>query len=203
MVVVGKEPTQEHFSVHEGIMCARSEFFRRAMNGNWAERAERLIRLPEDDPEIFAIYVNLVYTNVVATRPAVEVKTTDIFTSEFIELSKLYVLAEKLCDIAAKNAAIESFMATAKERDSGNTQYNPSMSAAKIMYAGTPKGSLGRQLIVDYWTSSQLHNLAAAADEMPIDLWVDLALVLRRDRPEGRTSLARRSNVDHYLEKVV
>jgi hypothetical protein len=57
---VGKEPNQEHFSVHEGIMCARAEFFRRAMNGNWAEREERLVNMPEDDPKIFATYINLV-----------------------------------------------------------------------------------------------------------------------------------------------
>lgn len=48
-VVVGAEPNQKRFSMHESIICARSEFFRRAMTGDWLEKEQRLIKLPEDD----------------------------------------------------------------------------------------------------------------------------------------------------------
>jgi hypothetical protein len=119
-VIVGKAPNQEDFSVHEGIICTRSEFFRRAMNGNWAESEERVVKLPDDDPEIFAAYINLVYTNNVATNETKEPKTTDQLSDEHIVLAKLYVLSEKLCDKAAKNAAIN------------------------IVYSGTPKNAPGR-----------------------------------------------------------
>ncbi|KAF2827359.1 hypothetical protein CC86DRAFT_209933 [Ophiobolus disseminans] len=105
-VVVGKEPNHKRFLVHEGLLCARFEFFKRAMNGNWAEREERLIKLPEDDPETFATYINVVYTNRVATNPSSEPKDAVMVGGELIHLCKVYVLGEKLCDIRTKNAAV-------------------------------------------------------------------------------------------------
>lgn len=34
---VGKEPNHTDFMAHESFLTARSEFFRRAMDGNWKE----------------------------------------------------------------------------------------------------------------------------------------------------------------------
>lgn len=61
---VGLDATCETFTVH---LTARSEYFRRAMNGRWTEAETRTIDLTEDDPEAFALYLNLVYKNHVPT----------------------------------------------------------------------------------------------------------------------------------------
>jgi len=53
--------------VHESFLTSRSEFFRRALNGNWQEAETRVIKLPDDDPEIVALYINFVYTGQLST----------------------------------------------------------------------------------------------------------------------------------------
>jgi hypothetical protein len=61
-VRVGPEGSQQDFLLHQATMCKRSEFFNRALNGNWSEKKDRLVKLPEDDTKIFSLYVNLIYT---------------------------------------------------------------------------------------------------------------------------------------------
>lgn len=132
-VIVGQAPTQESFSMHESFFCARSEFFRRCMTGPWAERDLRLIKLPSDDPKTFSTYVNLVYTNLVATNASTDKKTTAAIADEVHELVKLYVLAEKLCNKAAKNATIGALLATLKETPSDEPKSNPGIHAVCCM----------------------------------------------------------------------
>jgi hypothetical protein len=107
-IIVGSGASEKRFSVHESFICARSEFFRRAMNGNWAESEERLVKLSEDDPEIFAIYINHVYTNNIATNSCEGSKAGDLIRHELLMLSNLYILCENLCDKAGKNAMVEA-----------------------------------------------------------------------------------------------
>lgn len=140
-VVVGKEPNEKRFLVHEGFICARSEFFRRAINGPWVERDERLIKLLEDDPEIFATYINLVYTNNIATGPVERPMDVTRISAEHAFLAKLYVLSEKLCDSVAKNTVISAFFAVGLEQTSAGDTYSPGRDSIKLIYAGTPRGS--------------------------------------------------------------
>ena len=49
-------------------MCARSQFFRAALNGKWKEGEENAVALPEDDPKIFSMYLELVYTGKIACK---------------------------------------------------------------------------------------------------------------------------------------
>lgn len=67
-VRVGQQPQHKDFTVHEDLICSRSEFFKNAMNGSWRESDERMIPLPEDEPGTFALYLSLLY---VSTRTIV------------------------------------------------------------------------------------------------------------------------------------
>ncbi|KAF1839677.1 hypothetical protein BDW02DRAFT_539081 [Decorospora gaudefroyi] len=149
-VHVGPEDSQQEFLLHEGIICARSDFFRRAMNGNWAEKTERLIKLPEDGPETFDIYVNLVYTNTISMLCLTRDLSPERVKDKFQILVQLYILAEKLRDSRAKNDTISVIHGLSYDniRD-GKTL--PEGRAIQTMYDGTPEGSLGRSLLVDLW----------------------------------------------------
>jgi hypothetical protein len=57
---VGQAPNTEGFAAHESFLTSRSEFFRRAMNGNWKEAETRIINLLDDEGKIFARYINYV-----------------------------------------------------------------------------------------------------------------------------------------------
>ncbi|KAI4697602.1 uncharacterized protein J4E84_000734 [Alternaria hordeiaustralica] len=51
----------QDFIAHESSLTSRSEFFRRAMNGNWQEADTRVINFPDDEPDTFALYISYVY----------------------------------------------------------------------------------------------------------------------------------------------
>jgi hypothetical protein len=56
---------QKTFSVHKGLICAKSKFFKTAFmneNGNWRETEEKPMPLPDADPELIRTYVNWLYT---------------------------------------------------------------------------------------------------------------------------------------------
>lgn len=52
------------------LLVARSDFFKKALSGEWKEATERVVNLPEEKPWIFAIYTHVLYTGTVATKPA-------------------------------------------------------------------------------------------------------------------------------------
>jgi hypothetical protein len=60
-VLVGAEESgMKEFTVHEDLICPRSQFFRKAMSGPWKESEERKVDLPEDEPGVFALYLKLI-----------------------------------------------------------------------------------------------------------------------------------------------
>ncbi|KAH7094899.1 hypothetical protein FB567DRAFT_600599 [Paraphoma chrysanthemicola] len=201
-VIVGKEPRQERFLVHEGIFSARSEFFRRAMNGNWAERDERLIELPEDDPEVFSMYVNFVYTNNIATGPNENPVSVEWCDEEYMLLSELFVLCEKLCDIGGKNAVIRAILAVSHEVTDKHCCFNPFEAAITIMYSGTPKSSLGRKLMADMWTCKSVDYLSRHGDELPKDFLLDLAIARHNNCSHPHKNAAEHAGPDAYLEGI-
>jgi hypothetical protein len=60
-VLVGDGDDKHDFTVHEDVICGCSEFFRKAMNGKWKESEERVVPLPQEDPEIFSMYLQACY----------------------------------------------------------------------------------------------------------------------------------------------
>lgn len=65
---MGVQPEAQDFTVHEGLISARSEFFRNALKVPWKESEERTIPLPEDEPKVFPVYLKLLYVSL--GRPA-------------------------------------------------------------------------------------------------------------------------------------
>jgi len=53
-------PHAETFPVHRDILT-KSEYFRRALDGDFKEAEEQAIDLPEEDPDIFSFVVAFLY----------------------------------------------------------------------------------------------------------------------------------------------
>lgn len=53
-------PHAEIFPVHRDILT-RSEYFSKALNGEFREAADQAIDLPEEDPDIFSFVVAFLY----------------------------------------------------------------------------------------------------------------------------------------------
>jgi len=103
-VRVGNVPDRKDFVVHESFQTSRSEFFRRAMNGKWAESETRIVQLPDDKPHVFALYVNFIYTGqlptMVKSKEELAVLVYDALSAytspEYDALFCLHILAEKV-----------------------------------------------------------------------------------------------------------
>ncbi|EXJ63002.1 hypothetical protein A1O7_03446 [Cladophialophora yegresii CBS 114405] len=61
-VVVGLSP-ERCWVVHEQLLTSASRFVKTALTPGFRESEERTIRLPEEDPDVFDLFVNYLYTS--------------------------------------------------------------------------------------------------------------------------------------------
>jgi hypothetical protein len=210
---VGKEPEHKDFIAHESFLTSRSEFFRRALNGNWKEAETRTISLPDDDHRIFDIYMNFVYTGqFITTRKSQEEHSSLDFRTwctfmvkEYDDMFCVYVLAEKFQDIATKNTVIAALieMMHLEHKEDGWTC--PSFRTTKKVFEGTLEGSPARRLIVDMLSTNPLdHTIRKfVCLNLHPDLLVDLGKKLvETHQLRGGISgnIAAANRVEKYLE---
>jgi hypothetical protein len=62
-VLVGAK--EERFCAHKDVLCATSGFFQDAFSGNWLENKERTIRITEQQPVAFEIYLTYCYQHTI------------------------------------------------------------------------------------------------------------------------------------------
>lgn len=60
MIPVRVGPHAEIFQIHRDILI-RSEYFRKALQGEFSEASKQAIDLPEEDPGIFSFVVAFLY----------------------------------------------------------------------------------------------------------------------------------------------
>jgi hypothetical protein len=59
-IVVGAEP-QAKINAHSDIICTASTFFTACLNDSMLETHTKVVNLPKDDPNAFALILNLLY----------------------------------------------------------------------------------------------------------------------------------------------
>jgi hypothetical protein len=197
-VCLGEEGAQQTISVHQNILTARSEFFKRATNGKWGEA--RVVPLPEDQPEDFSRYVNILYKGEVATKGP----------EEWLDLCHLYILAEKLQDVRTKNSVIEAMLcflktSTVKEMvgfgQTGEKHYQMSAESIEELYAHTPEGSPVRRLVANYYADIAKDGwLIEGKAVFPADFLYDVAVRALQNRPSMMMSVWLQGGHAQYLE---
>jgi len=55
----------KRFTVHEDIVKISSEFVRLALRGEWTEASTRRIPLPDDEPDVFSVYLHWLYNGLI------------------------------------------------------------------------------------------------------------------------------------------
>ncbi|KAF3918360.1 hypothetical protein ABW21_db0208400 [Orbilia brochopaga] len=88
---VGQLPTVVPFKLHRAILCERSTYFDRMLNGGFAESKSQSVELPSLEPAIFDAVVRYIYTNEYTFNPQK--------VSAAQELADLYEAADYL-DVA-------------------------------------------------------------------------------------------------------
>ncbi|KAI8939473.1 hypothetical protein NX059_003246 [Plenodomus lindquistii] len=154
---VSESYSERLFHVHQSVLCQYSKFFQAATKPRWSEYRKKPIDLSEDDPDIFALYVQWLYTGLVAVKSKRE--DTDVEDSlnfeeddtaiEFQDISKrtlvkCYLLGEKLMDTVYQDTIMSTLLKTA-------SMGIPTYDTIRIAYQGTNINSPLRKLMVDIW----------------------------------------------------
>lgn len=142
-LVVGEAETA--FQVHEAELFEASPVFKAAFNSNFRESSERKMNLPEDDPDIFNLMVEWLYSH----RYDILQPTGDKIRDEgrFMEPMRLYVLADKYGMTSLKGCIANIIFKTLKP---GNVT-GPSIETIAYAYQNVPQTSGIRRLLADLY----------------------------------------------------
>jgi hypothetical protein len=156
--------------------------------------------LPEDDPAIFALYLNLLYCGLIPTKDTTAETTND----EYGRLIRLYVLCEKFQDLEAKNTVMTAIFMKSNETLSNGLRYFPGVSDITYLYNRTPAGCLARNLLVDLYAQngSEEWMMEEVATEFSNEFLFDLTIVLfKRPLLKGSDETKLRE-LETYLEDI-
>lgn len=184
IVAITVGASKEPFHVHESIICNSSLFFKTAMSGSWKESKEHTFKLPEDDPEIFALYLHWLYfaeIPVMLEKYAAKEEAARHRYKEYHNFVDAYVLGDKLLDGKFQNSIIDAILEMCSTPDAHDgRKYYPSMAVIKHAYIVTTESAGIRKLFVDLFV-----NTAAAkwlSRELPAEFLYSVAegLMIKR-----------------------
>lgn len=165
-MVVGDQ--QETFGVHERLMRASSPFFDKAMSPEWQESVQRIIRLPEDEPEIFQLYVHWLYFG---TLPVFCDEPGHLGNTEYLDLAKAYTLGDKLMDTMFQDTVIDAIIEKSRSKARDQRCWFPVGKTIEYAYSNTNESALIRKLFVDMYVRhgnpEWLHEWAEPTDLPP------------------------------------
>lgn len=139
-LVVGSSKVK--FSVHKEMLCGVSSFFKSALNGSFREGREQTITLPEDDPDIFDLFVQWLYTK------NYEIQGSDgrLDQTFYTEAVQLYCLADKYDVSTLRSHIHQAFDGKMMQRASPPTRED-----AAALYDGTNPGAPLRSYLLGWW----------------------------------------------------
>jgi hypothetical protein len=208
-VRVSKEPNKtKDFIFPISFLTTRSDFFRRARNDNWKESETRIIEIPQDEPENFAVYINYVYTGQLPTAAKSDQEIEALESGEAIKeiaaeygmLFRVYVLADKLQDFETKNTIMVTAFAISHLRDETERWTAPSSLTVNIIYNGTLPNSPARRFVTDLWTALDIKNIFEVFHDLNKDFMEDLGDSMKKIQRTDLGNMATKKGIAAYLE---
>jgi hypothetical protein len=187
--------------VSEPVLCARSKYCEDHLKQIKAE--PKIISLANDNPAIFSLYVQLIYTGRIASKATIR---EDEHDPEFKRLCNLYVLALSLKDLTSQNLVIDALHAKSIEvavytylmRSIGL----PSREDIETMFLRTPGLWGAHRVLVDLDASKALgHWMRAEGKLFPHEFVSELAINMLDTRPISGKCPAK--TVQSYYDKAV
>lgn len=135
------------FVVHETLLKSKSEYFRKALDGNWQESVDKTFELKDEKPTVVGLFVDWLYTkNIDIVREA----ETDSF------LVEAYQFAERRGALECQNAIID------KLDEIMDATWYPSMDLVSVVYSEALPMSKLCQYFVDKWVWDGPHQCPEA-----------------------------------------
>jgi hypothetical protein len=173
--------------VNKDKLSVRSKFFKAAIAKKWKEGEEEVVRLPEVEPDIFQMYADWAYSNVVT--PAYPLR------AETRSLVKLFLLGDFLDDIRLRIKTMELLVASVK-----TVNTFPSVDSIALIWNNTTAESLLRTWMLDIVAKySDQAAFARWTDKLPAGFVLQVAL---KFLPEQRCDIdpSFMTNASKYLE---
>ena len=214
-ISVGEGGDARSFWIYKDLICFRSPFFENALSHNWKESEDNVIRLPEDEPEIFDLYVQVLFTGKIPVGEVMSIDESEKDEAnsedeavkqaslEYIRLGKLYVFAEKLQDVTTKNLTVTAFVEALSLRRLGMRHF-PNSDVITLIYNGTPKPCPIRELLVDIYAIYAVPSWWGkdVAEDYPKDFLFDTMRRLTEDR-EGSVDSSKITKATNYHEETI
>lgn len=176
------------FAIHRELITRRSAFIREALNKNWKEAKTGIIRLPEDEDDIFALYHAWLYTGYIDSRGEAPDdggigQDNDMFTSkEYEKLAKCYILGDKLLDTRFKDCTVDCILSVLRV----SRKFDHSLSG--LVFDNTLAGSPLRELWLDIYTLCGSPNWLKDSGEYPQDFLLELGRRSMRGQSQFESS---------------
>jgi hypothetical protein len=155
-VVIGTGEKQMEIHVPKNRLCEVSEFFAAGCSDRWASGREGVIRLEEEDPKVFSIFLAWAFGGGVQNSEdyiIVDEKETDSekhsSRNHHYQLVQCYILGEKLIAFEFKNAIIDLIIKSQRSIvRKFNTTPCSSPKGICMIYANTPAKSPLRRVLI-------------------------------------------------------
>jgi hypothetical protein len=210
------------FFAHKDALVSSSPFFAKALRkyepdrpdtlAAWVEAETGVIKLPEDEPEVFANYLELVYRRTVHSIMAPDSADlqNDAYYEEFMarvweyqtSLCRVYVFAEKVQDITAKKLLLTALVESTLLKNNNGNSYLPMFEQVNIIYNGVPSSDPIREFLTDChvslgregWPKASLYHPEFLDDVMD-GIW--------RLRPQPKAKVRKNVRVaSNYVQKL-
>jgi hypothetical protein len=244
----GDKIRSQTFFVHKDLITSRSRFFAKALKDytgsksveneggksskseiggiSWLEGEEGVVKMPEDEPEVFANYIQLLYYGTIPIYNELEQvpasNTLDNGTTskrefarqlehavalaarqEYNTLAKMYVLCEKIQDTAAKRSVFAAFVEATTKSRVNNDQHYPVYSTVRLIYAGTLTSDPLRTFVTDCHVLVGHSGWVASADDYPHEFLYDVTLGMFKERAvSDAKARLRLKDTETYLKKL-
>lgn len=205
---VGKAQGREkRFPVYYDLLTARSDFFHAALAAN----PQQPVRLDDEDPDVFSLYLNCVHSGIEVVRAGGELLSKQIHTASdgvenlvkrernseqsadesedhpdggrFEALIRLHLLANKLQDFDMMNSTIDELVRMVDEDGLIPTQAN-------LVYTSTKRGDPLRSLVRDVYLheaeSSECYEFLQTS-ELHSEFWRDVSLEYFKLKDAGKS----------------
>ena len=169
--MVGAE--EEVFYVHKTMLERHSDFFVKALQKEWVEGSDKCVKLPEDDPALFKLFVAFVYTGKIYFQHQPESQPEDT-CEEWHICARAWVLGDKYQATSFKDAIVDALLEKIEAED------KVPIGMHRVIYANTATASPMRKILVDIavyeWHDGRVEDLTRS--EAWNDFFTDLAVKL-------------------------
>lgn len=194
-VLVG--PSEESFTIHTAIASIKSPFFKAAAGyadnlhvsanlsvgsadtfcrRNWTEGQTKIVRLPEQDSEVFVVYFRWIYSDALDMTLISEPTETAIPPS-FLNLCKLWMLSNYLQDFVLCNAVVDRALQKIATHEEDRTSFTVAPSTLCYVWDNLAPDAPFRTLCLDSALASRVptHRADEIVKAMPDEVSLMLA----------------------------